>query len=829
MKNYFQILPCFFFLLSSYTLTAQCDNPRLDIYATYSVSETNSFVLQIAGGFDAKVYSSLRFKFNVTLNHDFRNWDNAPGGNRQDIARSLKKAVETSLMGQNFQNLPTDVPTGVINAQTFIPSISALDIQTGIDNVNIDISTAIGGNPLSPNTSVTPFAAVYFTAQNQTPKNENHVQISTLLGDFIIAQMQAAQVTLQSPLLEPYNYGLIRSVIPSVTVASGGILAVNNSGRTAYVNRTTSEASAAKPVFEALITSGCDANVVVQSGGKIQLGAGWSNSGILRIITGSTLTLQSGSTVEVNNVSQIVVESGGKLIINAGANINLASATAQIVVKNGGELIINGTNNSPNSTFNYTGTGYFSFEAGNKLTLNSDWVLRGIDRNTRLINVENNASITVNEGHRWTIQNALVRKVGTTSNDVLVFNNGATFFAENVTTGGGIDIQRMYWLQMRNTTMRGGPAGSGYTNNTIGVKLTFSIHNWIRGNNIISDYGTGIEATHQGILHSMNGNIILSDKTTIQSCKTAIKQDGGADYGLLYMDCTAILKNELGIMGTDILLSAYSRGSTANIYTRPESKFGGLLFFKNTFDVRQETDIWLLGSYWNNLGNTPSETVVNDFWQFWQNGSPWQGRIHLGTPATAGNVDNNCGGVNLRDAPTDSLAIANSIVQVNNEYRNVRIQQDAALSQLKQNNLAEAIALFAPVAAIINGVRDTANAAVRHFVDVARTMALGSNGVTIRSKSNGWLPETLVEVPKKIDNTQFMVYPNPANTFVQMELKKGNYNLRVSSAIGQTIFAQNTEGVLSVNVSTWTNGIYLFELTDKTTNKRQHSKIVIQH
>ncbi len=58
-----------FFLLSSYALTAQCDNQRLDIYATYAVSETSSFVFKITGGFDDKVYQSQRVKFIVTLQH----------------------------------------------------------------------------------------------------------------------------------------------------------------------------------------------------------------------------------------------------------------------------------------------------------------------------------------------------------------------------------------------------------------------------------------------------------------------------------------------------------------------------------------------------------------------------------------------------------------------------------------------------------------------------------------------------------------------------------------------------------------------------------------
>jgi Secretion system C-terminal sorting domain len=78
-------------------------------------------------------------------------------------------------------------------------------------------------------------------------------------------------------------------------------------------------------------------------------------------------------------------------------------------------------------------------------------------------------------------------------------------------------------------------------------------------------------------------------------------------------------------------------------------------------------------------------------------------------------------------------------------------------------------------------------------------------------------------------NFVMIVLPNLVNNAVQIELKKGNYMFRASNTVGQTIFEQNTEGVLSINVATWTNGMYLFEVTDKTTTKRQRSKIVVQH
>jgi Secretion system C-terminal sorting domain len=108
-------------------------------------------------------------------------------------------------------------------------------------------------------------------------------------------------------------------------------------------------------------------------------------------------------------------------------------------------------------------------------------------------------------------------------------------------------------------------------------------------------------------------------------------------------------------------------------------------------------------------------------------------------------------------------------------------------------------------------------------------MTSGDGAVSLRSKSKRWLPETLVTMPTNVDNATPTVSPNPADNTVQVTIKNGKYHLRVLNTVGQTIFEQNTEGSLSVDVSKWTNGIYLFEVTDKATNKRQRSKIVVQH
>lgn len=161
----------------------------------------------------------------------------------------------------------------------------------------------------------------------------------------------------------------------------------------------------------------------------------------------------------------------------------------------------------------------------------------------------------------------------------------------------------------------------------------------------------------------------------------------------------------------------------------------------------------------------------------------------------------NCGGTIPGFAPNIPVVSASAVVVVDGLPRDLRIQQRAAMEQLEQDNLSRAVELFTPVAEVTNQVRDGSNSAVRYFVDVARVMTRGSEGVTTRSKSNYWLPETLVKIPINVEKSEQFVSPNPANDAVQLTVKSGNYHLRVSNTVGQTIFAQNTEGVFSINVA----------------------------
>lgn len=108
----------------------------------------------------------------VTFDKDFTNWDNSPGGNRNDISGSFLDAIEDGLKDQGF-NYSIARP-GL--RQSFIPTVSALDLAT--DNMHTNASDFIG-LASNPNTGTTPFKSIFIQSNNQA-----HVFMSQGLLDF---------------------------------------------------------------------------------------------------------------------------------------------------------------------------------------------------------------------------------------------------------------------------------------------------------------------------------------------------------------------------------------------------------------------------------------------------------------------------------------------------------------------------------------------------------------------------------------------------------------------------------------------------------------------
>jgi hypothetical protein len=231
-----------------------------------------------------------------------------------------------------------------------------------------------------------------------------------------------------------YNYGYVKRWIPSMSVGLGGVLRVNNEGKTGYgAGKSSYEAEYETYLFD------CGGSSVNIDGGKFIIGSDNSgksgsilvqdksvlnlNTGELKLQKGSKLIIQSGGkayfnagTTELRNNAQIIVQAGGELYIKANVMNNLFN-NSQIVVESGGKLILE----SPNVvTFNGDNSGtpiiikgelvantpvkmlndaHFRFEIGNIVTVPQGGTLdiQGSAQATRMIEIAVNAKIALNQ------------------------------------------------------------------------------------------------------------------------------------------------------------------------------------------------------------------------------------------------------------------------------------------------------------------------------------------------------------------------------------------------------------------------------------------------
>jgi hypothetical protein len=628
----------------------------------------------------------------------------------------------------------------------------------------------------------------------------------------------------------------------------------------------------------------------IKTGSTLRLRAGSSlsqkSNSRIEIENGGKMIIDAGANINLaSTMAQIIVKNGGELIINGQFNFtgsghfrfeqgNIFSPTANlsltgagkttpiIKIANGATITVSnpielkifnasiiresGTGGSQRNIWLRNGATFFADNVlfdGQSVALDQaafvevedptdndpddiDYSFVNCDfRNTKLA-VKMYVPNAITTAFDW--RNVNLQFLGCTfiSCQALKAERGYYTYFDNCTlTNSNIDVAHTYWLNVRNTSIRSS-FGSG-----IAIKGAHIGHFWFRENCLIDNWGTGIDLND-----GLNWNLIMTDGSTIQQCGIGINLRGSqynqtVDLGILHMDCARMIQNGTAVNGRDAIFSIYARSPNFNTFTKSPNNPNGR-YIESIFEKRFESDLWFHGNYWD--GIIPpilQATPVNTSWRFYvqstpQSLTPWSGTFHLNDTRTDPGTSP-CGDIVLRGEKEDPLA-KHTIVKVNGIYRDVKVQYDAAFKHMKEKKLKKTLDGLVAIAEIPRNVRDTASPVVKHFVDIARAMTL-KIGVGTRSASDGWLPESRVDVLQDFENSPLVMYPNPADNTVQMTLARGDYYLSVTNALGKVILGQNTEGVLSVNTTTWTNGIYLFEVTDKATNKRQHSKIVVQH
>ncbi|MDT8411294.1 MAG: hypothetical protein RQ875_02430 [Vicingaceae bacterium] len=332
--------------------------------------------------------------------------DNAPGGWR-NTALTIEEEYRDD--PDAIGDITADPQGhGLSPNQSFIPTISALDINTTdllfnvLNNINLN----------SPNPNLTPFEAIYIPSNGQ---NQQHVQLDPSPGGnlaWALNEILDTENKLKSPLTSTspnngvFNYGRKESrFISSVIIGNGGQLNINANLPTDYGLATTPIPSTGvnPPVAgSSLLMETCECGEVVveiDAGGEFILGENTpNNKATVLFHEKSTLHIKAGGKLIIKNNSRLVIEKGAKLIYEPGAEIQLLGDEAVLEIQ--GELEV-----KDNATFTFTypnaNSGYLKFNVPfNPCQSNPNWAcpvitagqnskmeLRGADKNDKILEI----------------------------------------------------------------------------------------------------------------------------------------------------------------------------------------------------------------------------------------------------------------------------------------------------------------------------------------------------------------------------------------------------------------------------------------------------------
>ncbi|MEO0043479.1 MAG: Secretion system C-terminal sorting domain, partial [Bacteroidota bacterium] len=639
----------------------------------------------------------------------------------------------------------------------------------------------------------------------------------------------------------------------SITIRAGGSVQLNNASKIIVEN-------GGKLILEAGSNIANNGIITIQAGGELVINGqpNLSGTGYIRFEKDNVLTMNTDWRVNGTHPSQRMIQIAreASIIIPDARTLTLENGLVEreagYVGNTPNHIIVRKTGGIRASyvTFDDYSTGpsrfiYLDGPEQNEFVFNNCTFLNS----AIAVELKEPANRTAPREYGWgpANQRVNVRFLTCTFLNANVIRAERAFIVELnhcTVNGGGLDVSYAYWVDIHNiTTMRGNYTGTA-------VKVKNVVHTELYDNSLIDKYETGIQATE-----SWNHNITMYDHASIQTCATGIHLNGGVnnayglDWGMIYMDCARMLDNLTAIRGDDILFNMYARGGRTNLFTRNSFLPTDSRFFESTFKCRNPSDLWLQGSYWS--GFVPSNATVNPYWSFRQTtctgsaATPWTGNLHINEPnwwngavitdPNHGSIQN-CGGLTLRspenNQQTDLMA-QNTIVFADGQYRNVKIQQDAALNRLRNQELNAAENLLVPIARLSQTVRDTANAVVKHMVDVARVMVVGGNGIPggLARNDFGWLPEATVYMDKTAaDISNVKLYPNPANDFFRLELKQGaTYKVNIFDAVGKRVQSLDASGEVDLDTKNWQSGVYMIHILNQANQQRTYGKVVIQH
>jgi hypothetical protein len=793
---------------------------------------------------------------------NMRPLDGCPGGTT-DVTGDVTVPVATFLGFGSISGDRYGDGNHEIIRTTFIPVISALDIQTSDVFLNVlnqqsPLTSGFVGSRSDPQFDAAQFIEV--TVGENRVANQVHAGLSYRTTGFLLYELitknalqTSATVALNNrtynlgsstydyPLYLPQTNGFepkrTTNIIDyTLNVTSVGQLWVNRSGKIGFTDNVNAAPNTTMNSPYSLIirqADGCKSGtdnslgvVSVNAGGTVLVGdiSTPTNSANIRILQGGAMRVGNGGNLNVTDNAQIIVESGGRLIIDGAANINLGS-NAKILIKSGGELVINGN-------FNFSGFGFFQFDQGHKITINADVALKGAGKTSKFFVLSDAPAGTENimkiTGRYLNLTNALVYygsnsqidftncpEVGfsncifsgyttkkalnfANSNRVFVSSCDFSHMTEGIVAVGNTDVEvtTSYFADVKKCVAVKGLSTSStqigsctfnFDSYNVASGIAVNLENSYADFNYNKFIGSGLENNITAILlkntviYASNYDKISDFKTGINAEQSNISEIVGTEIsncetgvnmmnGYIFMrSCSKLVNNITGLKGQNILFDVW--GEAGNTFQNVLSNPNSLLF-----DICYSA---------NDPSFASPVNVSNNYWV-------------AGFENTKFNLTYGCS-VGARRRIVQYSTLTNHC-----DYSNYKEECDATTL----------------VSSDGTGIGGIINTAIQCFNGKNDNSSLKKAAVVNNSAN---------QTASKLDSDKLTIYPNPANETVKLDIESGNYTLKVLNTVGQTIFEQNTEGSLSVNTATWTNGIYLFEVTNKATNERQRSKIVVQH
>jgi hypothetical protein len=71
---------------------------------------------------------------------------------------------------------------------------------------------------------------------------------------------------------------------------------------------------------------------------------------------------------------------------------------------------------------------------------------------------------------------------------------------------------------------------------------------------------------------------------------------------------------------------------------------------------------------------------------------------------------------------------------------------------------------------------------------------------------------TLSGIKNIIQNNDFIIYPNPAKDYITIESSRTIDEIKVTSALGETIYLCNSPSSLNINIDNIAGGVYFITL-----------------